>query len=181
MEYRPLVHVVALAAILLIASGAGGAASPSGKATGTVTVNGKAFTSGPIAYGSTVDVTKGTLTLKAKGGTLTVRSVRGGLARFILVDTSTVSELKFTGGDFAHCSAGSKKVVRALSASGKGKWRTRGRYASGTVKGTTWTTKDTCAGTLTVVARGTVEVEDFTLHKTVSVTAGHRYTARPKG
>jgi hypothetical protein len=168
---------VLLAAVL--AGPAGGSTSPTGTATGTVTVNGKAFTSGPISYGSKVDVTKGTLTLKAKGGTLTVRAVQGRLARFVLVSAGRLTELKLTDGDFAHCKGA--KTVRGLSSSGTGKWRTRGRYASATVKGTTWTMKDRCDGTITVVARGTVEVEDFTLHKTVSVTAGHRYLARPKG
>src|SRR5205085_5886830 len=45
----------------------GGPDDPEGTATGNVTVNGRPFTSGPVPYGSTVDVTGGTLQLSARG------------------------------------------------------------------------------------------------------------------
>jgi hypothetical protein len=38
--------------------------------------------------------------------------------------------------------------------------------------------KDSCAGTLTKVVRGTVTVRDFTLRKNVTVKAHHKYLAR---
>lgn len=47
------------------------------------------------------------------------------------------------------------------------------------MRGTSWLTQDTCAGTLTKVLVGVVEVRDFTTHKTVFVRAGHSYLARP--
>jgi hypothetical protein len=59
-----------------------------------------------------------------------------------------------------------------------GRFRTRGRYAAATVRGTVWTMSDRCDGTLTVVQRSTVAVRDFVRHITVLVHAGHRYLAR---
>jgi hypothetical protein len=65
---------------------------------------------------------------------------------------------------------------------GKGKYRTRGRYGSGGVRGTTWLTVDRCDGTLTRVVKGTVRVRDFTLGRTVVLHSGERYLARaPSG
>jgi hypothetical protein len=46
------------------------------------------------------------------------------------------------------------------------------------VRGTQYLVKDTCAGTLTQVMRGVVEVRDFALKKNVTVRARHKYFAR---
>ena len=56
-----------------------------------------------------------------------------------------------------------------------------GRYASATVRGTTWLVQDTCTSTLTRVKKGTVAVNDFVKHKTVLLRAPRSYTARRKG
>ena len=58
-----------------------------------------------------------------------------------------------------------------------GRFETRGKYSAATVRGTLWDTIDQCDGTLTVVYHGTVFVDDFRLHKTITVHAGHRYLA----
>ncbi len=73
---------------------------------------------------------------------------------------------------------GPKAVLGQLWGSGKGKFRTSGKYSSATVRGTIWLVQDRCEGTLTKVSRGTVQVADFQRNKTVSVTAGHSYLAR---
>jgi hypothetical protein len=52
-----------------------------------------------------------------------------------------------------------RKRVRRLWGDGKGRFRTRGRYGAGTVRGTKWLTKDRCDGTLVRVVRGRVAVE----------------------
>jgi hypothetical protein len=89
-----------------------------------------------------------------------------------------------THGRKAHASAarkGKKKVkTRSLWGSGHGAFRTKGQYSSATVRGTTWLTQDSCAGTLTRVTSGVVQVQDFVRHKKVLVRAGHRYLARAK-
>jgi hypothetical protein len=73
---------------------------------------------------------------------------------------------------------GPKAVLGELWGSGKGKFRTDGKYSSATVRGTIWLVQDRCEGTLTKVSRGTVQVADFQRNRTVSVTAGHTYLAR---
>ncbi len=172
---------------------------PDGTATGTVLVNGQPFTSGPVPYGSKVDVTNGRLTLKADVGTVTLYGDGKDPAQFVPSRTServkgkkrALVQLTLIGGDFSACGASRRtassplageakkkpKVVRALWGSGKGKFRTRGRYASATVRGTIWLTADRCDGTLTQVRQGVVSVFDFTRKKTVRVPAGKSYLA----
>jgi hypothetical protein len=75
---------------------------------------------------------------------------------------------------------GPKTVLGKLWGNGKGKFRTSGKYASATVRGTIWLTQDECDGTLIRVKRGTVQVRDLKRHKTITVKAGHSYLARAK-
>ena len=70
-----------------------------------------------------------------------------------------------------------KTVLNLLRADAKGRFRTRGRFSSATVRGTSWTTFDRCDGTLTTVARGVVTVRDFRLKRNVVVRAGRSYLA----
>jgi hypothetical protein len=90
-----------------------------------------------------------------------------------------------TGGGLNKCKirlpkgGAPKKRSRTLFSSVKGHFRTRGRNSTATVRGTKWTTTDSCAGTLTIVKQGSVVVHDFTLRKNKTVKAGHRYLARP--
>ena len=64
----------------------------------------------------------------------------------------------------------SRRKVRRLWADGRGRFRTRGRYSAATVRGTRWLTEDRCDGTVTMVERGEVVVEDFTETDTPAVT-----------
>ena len=73
-----------------------------------------------------------------------------------------------------------KRKRRTLFSSVKGRFRTRGRNSAATVRGTSWTMTDTCAGTLTTVKTGSVTVRDFRLRKTRTVRAGHHYLARAR-
>jgi hypothetical protein len=72
---------------------------------------------------------------------------------------------------------GPKSVLGKLWGSGKGKFRTDGKYSSATVRGTIWLVQDECDGTLTKVRRGVVTVRDIKRKKTVKVKAGHSYLA----
>ena len=172
----------------------GASAPPTGSATGTVLVNGSPFASGTIAYGSVVDVTKGRLTLRTDVGTLLLYGDGTHSAMFKLKRTfervkgkrRPLVQLTLVGGDFSVCGARrlasaaavrKAKVVRALWGKGKGRFRTQGRYASATVRGTFWLTADRCDGTLVQVKQGTIAVRDFTRRRTVSVRAGRSYVA----
>ncbi len=71
----------------------------------------------------------------------------------------------------------SPKVLALLHASVAGRFRTRGRYSSATVRGTRWDTVDRCDGTLTRVFAGVVLVSDFRRHRQVVIHAGQSYLA----
>jgi len=113
------------------------------------------------------------LTLTSDVGTLTVYG--GGVtAIFVLTRTGKrgkpLIQLTLVGGDFSVCTRAlasvakgrppPKKTVRRLWANGKGSFRTRGRYASATIRGTIWLTADRCDGTLVFVQQGKVDVFD---------------------
>jgi hypothetical protein len=78
----------------------------------------------------------------------------------------------------ASAAAVSKKVLQLLHASAKGKFKTSGRYAAATVRGTKWTIADRCDGTLTRDLTDSVAVTDFVRHKTVILHAGQSYLAK---
>jgi NHL repeat-containing protein len=103
-----------------------------------------------------------------------------------------LTELRLKGSSFRTCRTGrrggsaraaqlSRRTIRRLRANARGRFRTRGRRSSATVRGTIWTTADRCDGTLTTVRRGRVAVRDFRRRKTVLVRAGKRYLARAPG
>jgi hypothetical protein len=71
-----------------------------------------------------------------------------------------------------------RKRRRTLFSHVKGRFRTRGRNSTATVRGTTWRVTDTCNSTKTTVTQGTVVVRDLTLRRNVLVKAGHSYLAR---
>ena len=112
--------------------------------------------------------------------------INKGLTTFSLLEGDFAGAPSYAGcghaaadstGVFAHAAI-SRRILQTLHASGHGRFRTRGRYSAGTVRGTVWDTTDRCDGTLTVVRRGTVAVTDFRLRKTIPVHAGHSYLAR---
>ena len=81
-------------------------ANATGKPTGTVLLNGRPFTGGPIPYGSKLDVTHGRLTLTTDTGTITVYG-KGVFAAFLLLrgtdNGKPIVELRLIGGNFAAC------------------------------------------------------------------------------
>jgi hypothetical protein len=72
-----------------------------------------------------------------------------------------------------------KRRSRHLWGDAHGNFRTVGKSSSASARGTKWLVKDTCAGTLTTVARGKVLVRDFATNGRHTVTAGHSFLAPP--
>lgn len=70
--------------------------------------------------------------------------------------------------------------ARRLWGNVKGHFRTKGKYASATVRGTIWLTEDRCDGTLVRVRTGRVEVTDQVAHRLVVIRAGQSYLARAR-
>jgi hypothetical protein len=75
-------------------------------------------------------------------------------------------------------SALSSRILQTLHARATGRFRTRGRYAAGTVRGTAWTTVDRCDGTLISVQLHAVLVQDLVKHITKLISQGHSYLAK---
>jgi hypothetical protein len=76
--------------------------------------------------------------------------------------------------------AASRARSRRLWGNGRGRFRTRGRHSTATVRGTIWLTKDSCNATTTTVREGSVVVRDLVKRKNVTVRKGRSYTARRK-
>ena len=134
-----------------------------------------------IPVGSTIDTSKGQVTLVAAGraqkawfydGLFKFSQTRG---RKPLTTLSLTAKLACPKGNQA--TAAAKKKKRRLWGDGKGRFRTKGSFSSATVRGTKWLTEDRCNGTLTRVKKGTVTVRDFRRKRNVIVRAGQRYFA----
>lgn len=113
-----------------------------------------------IPVGSTVDATGGKVELVTadttpgktqhgffNGGTFVVSQNRSGLTTLQLVGGRSAGASCGRRPRAAHAAARGSAVLRLLHGSAHGRFRTRGRYAAATVRGTKWTTSDTCQGT----------------------------------
>lgn len=130
-----------------------------------------------IPMGSFVDARRGTVlvTVQARRDSERTSSARFYGGKFQITqspDPPYVADMRLAGGFTERCRASDdeattsarrrkKRRVRRLWGDGKGRFRTSGRYSAATVRGTRWLVEDRCDGTLTRVARGEVEVEDY--------------------
>src|SRR4051794_12531499 len=136
-----------------------------------------------IPTGSLVDATRGTVQLvtagaaagttqsgRFDGGAFVVRQARSALTDLVLADTA---------GEFGVCGSAARasrrkalppRVIRRLHGQAHGNFRTVGRYAAASVRGTEWSTVDRCDGTLTSTKKGVVETSIGT--QTFGVSAG---------
>lgn len=146
-----------------------------------------------IPVGTVVDARHGTveLTTVGKGGKLqSALFYEGEFQIFQDKGKNPVVELRLYGGNFSVCrqakragaalAAGTipkSRSIRHLWGSGKGLFRTKGRYATATIRGTKWLTDDRCDGTLVRVAKGAVTVRDIPKKKTLALGAPKSYLA----
>ena len=136
-----------------------------------------------VPIGTQVDATSGAVKVTvARGVTLDTSEFYAGEFTIHQQSERAIGELRLNGGDFLDCvpsvrALAKKRPTRRLWGSGKGRYRTRGRYSSATVRGTKWLTEDLCDGTRTTVVEGTVIVHDFVRNLDVTVPAGHTYRA----
>ncbi len=161
------------------------------KAPGATTATPITKDSALIKVGSSVDATHGTVKLvTAIGKGTKTQSGQFGGGAFALQQSPKghgLTDIVMRGGSLvkscaAKTSAGAAAArERHILSNAHGRFRTRGRYSTATVRGTKWLTRDTCKGTLTKVTRGTVIVRDLVKRRTVRVKAGHSYLAKPKG
>lgn len=147
-----------------------------------------------VPVGTVVDVSKGrvelTSTKDLRGGTQRAEFYLGMFQIGQKKTKKPVTDLALFGGNFKGCgkparggasrakaAAKKNRVVRRLWGSGKGQFRTRGRYAAAALRGTDWETADRCDGTLVRVTKGRVAVTDLVRRRTVIVRAGRQYFA----
>ena len=140
-----------------------------------------------LPLGSVVDATRGhaliTVEVDAQH-TLQQLELWEGKFGVFQVGSPAITELRLAGGDYSVCAKTSRKrakrsasgTIRHLWASGKGRFRTKGRYASATVRGTKWLTEDLCLATRITVAEGVVTVRDFRRRQVLTVRAGETRT-----
>jgi hypothetical protein len=142
-------------------------------------------THGRVKVRSAADTRKKLQTGEFFRGRFKIRQVRikKGSKKLLTDMQLTGSSFKKACGARASISAKkkrSKKRVRRLFGSAKGSFRTSGRNAAATVRGTRWSVQDRCDGTLVTVQRGRVQVRDKVKRKTVIVRTGHTYLARAR-
>ena len=107
---------------------------------------------------------------------LTELRLKGSAAKFKRCGTGKRSSAADPGAQASL----TRRQIRRLRARARGRYRTSGRYSAATVRGTVWNVTDSCAGTLTSVKRGKVAVRDFRRRRTVLLTPGKSYLARPR-
>jgi hypothetical protein len=117
------------------------------------------------------------------GGRFDVKEVSAGGGKTVLIMRLVGGNLKEKCGTGSRTTAGASsqqktKPIRRLWGKGKGRFRTRGRYSSGTVRGTNWLTTDYCDGTETRVVSGVVSVFDFVTKKTIILKPPKSYFAK---
>jgi len=151
----------------------------------------------PIPVGSTVDARRGTVnvvTALADKDAVQSATFRGAIFKIRQRAAGAgLTDIVLKGGNFARCAApavpGRARVVTAArrrpvrrlwGRDHHGRFRTHGRGALATVRGTTWVVADYCNGTRTRVIDGAVSVRDKHSHRTVLVRAGHSYFARTR-
>jgi len=139
-----------------------------------------------IPTGSFVDASRGTVRLvsaaatagktqtgRFDGGAFVVRQQRSALTDLVLATTRKTVDI--CGARTARSKPLPPKVLRSLRGRAKGQFRTVGRYAAATVRGTEWTTEDRCDGTVAAAQTGMVETavgtQTFDLAPGMSVVA----------
>jgi hypothetical protein len=149
-----------------------------------------------IPMGSMVDARHGAIRLtSARGadGDSQVGVFSGAMFRVSQGRVKTsYTVLSLAGGSFGSCAPGTARrgvavasgrrprgVRRLWGRSRGGRFRTRGRHGTATVRGTVWSTEDRCDGTMVRVRRGRVVVRDYARRRSLPVWGGDSYLARP--
>jgi uncharacterized repeat protein (TIGR02543 family) len=143
-----------------------------------------------VVLGTELDTTKGRVRLTSPDGSTgtffegrfkilrVFETVGGKKTAFTLILLSaplTECAKRTTSGATGNAQRPGKKVIRHVWGNTKGKFRTRGKYASATVRGTLWETLDYCDGTLVIVRSGRVDVFDVVKKVHHFITGGRSF------
>jgi hypothetical protein len=144
-----------------------------------------------VPLGSVLDTTHGSVSLSlAKNTTGATQNGTFSKGQFKITQSAAKSQkgltqMTLTGGGVDGCAKGKARAAkssphRQLTVNAHGRFRTRGRFSTATVRGTQWLTKDSCSGTLTIVRSGSVIVRDLVKRKNITLKKGQRYLARKR-
>jgi hypothetical protein len=122
-----------------------------------------------VPTGSFIDTRRGTVRLvtaaaaggktqsgRFDGGAFVVKQHRSALTDLVLAGTRRIVDICGNSAGTAASKPLPPKVIRKLHGNAKGSFRTVGRYAAATVRGTVWDTVDRCDGTLATAETGAV-------------------------
>ena len=139
-----------------------------------------------VPVGSVIDATEGTVALTSvrdKNGKTQTGQFWGGVFRVGQDRRDAYTELKLAG-KLPSCTtrnrvtaAGRRKSRRLWGRDRGGRFRTRGRNGTATVRGTEWLTEDRCDGTFFRVTNGKILVRDTVHRKNVKLGRGDSYLA----
>jgi hypothetical protein len=140
-----------------------------------------------VPVGSEVDVTRGRLRLTSDAGAGQTQVAIFYDGRGVVRQERAarpVTELELSGplacAPRRAAGGAPSPRVRRLWGDGAGRFRTRGRFASASVRGTVWLTEDRCDGTFVRVVQGDVAVRDLVRNRTVPLRDGQSYLARAR-
>lgn len=150
---------------------------------------------GRVPVGATVDATRGRVSLSSaidRGARTQTGQFWG--TRFVVSQERTgrgYTVLRIPPVSARECAARTRTTIGAKARSRKkrtlwgsdknGLFRTEGSNSVATVRGTVWSTTESCEGTTTFVQDGAVDVLDRHTRRTVSLAAGQSYTALARG
>lgn len=170
-------------------AGAARAGGPAARASGAVRLTGTRV----FPIGTRFDTVRGTVQLRF------ARDLAGGVQTAVLRDGRfrtaqqrsggvLTTEARLVGAGLEGCRAGAARAARRPAGKRRkgrrlwtrtnGRFRTRGRRAATTVRGTEYLTEDTCAGTRVVVRSGAVDVRDLHRRVTRRLKAGQSWLVR---
>ena len=162
-----------------------------GRTPGTVKVPGSStfVTVKPgqsLPSGTIVEVSngKGIRLTDRSGNVLDIYGQKDGVpSQAVIVKSAGFTELRLAGGNFKTCgkrllatAANATKPVRRLWAKGKGKFRTKGRFISATIRGTWWETRDFCDRSGVRVKEGSVLATNLITKQKKVVPKGKIYS-----
>ncbi len=146
-----------------------------------------------IPVGSEINAKRGEVQLETaadSSGSPQLGKFSGG--KFVMRQKRTrkpVTDLVLTGGQLnrrtcgrggRRAQAAGRRAGRRLFGNARGRFRTRGRHSTATVRGTVWLIKDSCNATTVRVSKGVVLVRDLVKKRNIRLRAPRSYTARAR-
>ena len=143
-----------------------------------------------IPVGSEIDTEKGEVELTTAANSAGATQIgKFSAGKFVMSQTrgrAPYTDLTLAGTRLDKCprtgtqASAAATRSRRLWGNARGRFRTRGRYATATIRGTRWQVRDTCTSTMVQARTGVVTVRDLVKRRNIRLKAPKRYTARAR-